>query len=51
MINIKDLYRNYKDYRDKAVPKAGCLGGMGDFRDFVFVLFNNGHFFEQLHVE
>ena len=50
MINIKDLYRNYKDYADKEVTIGGWLGSKRDSKTFGFLVINDGTFFEPLQV-
>ena len=50
MINIKDLYRNYKDYADKEVTRGGWLRSKRDSKTFGFLVINDGTFFEPLQV-
>ena len=50
MINIKDLYRNYKDYADKEVTIGGWLRSKRDSKTFGFLVINDGSFFEPLQV-
>ena len=50
MINIKDLYRNYKDYADKEVTIGGWLRSKRDSKTFGFLVINGGTFFEPLQV-
>ena len=50
MINIKDLYRNYKDYVDKEVTIGGWLRSKRDSKTFGFLVINDGTFFEPLQV-
>ena len=50
MINIKDLYRNYKDYSDKEVTIGGWLRSKRDSKTFGFLVINDGTFFEPLQV-
>ena len=50
MINIKDLYRNYKDYADKEVTIGGWLRSKRDSKTFGFRVINDGPFFEPLQV-
>ena len=50
MINIKDLYRNYKDYADKEVTIGGWLRSKRDSKTFGFLVINDGTFFEPLQV-
>ena len=50
MINIKDLYRNYKDYADKDVTIGGWLRSKRDSKTFGFLVINDGTFFEPLQV-
>ncbi len=49
-INIKDLYRNYKDYADKEVTIGGWLRSKRDSKTFGFLVINDGTFFEPLQV-
>ena len=50
MINIKELYRNYKDYADKEVTIGGWLRSKRDSKTFGFLVINDGTFFEPLQV-
>ena len=50
MINIKDLYRNYKDYADKEVTIGGWLRSKRDSKTFGFLVINDGTFFEPIQV-
>ena len=50
MINIKDLYRNYKDYADKEVTIGGWLRSKRDSKTFGFLVVNDGTFFESVQV-
>ncbi len=50
MINIKDLYRNYKEYADKEVTIGGWLRSRRDSKTFGFLVVNDGTFFEPLQV-
>ena len=50
MINIKDLYRNYKGYADKEVTIGGWLRSKRDSKTFGFLVINDGTFFEPLQV-
>ena len=50
MINIRDLYRNYKDYADKEVTIGGWLRSKRDSKTFGFLVINDGTFFEPLQV-
>ena len=50
MINIKELYRNYKDYENKEVTIGGWLRSKRDSKTFGFLVVNDGTFFEPLQV-
>lgn len=50
MINIRDLYRNYKEYADKEVTIGGWLRSKRDSKTFGFLVVNDGTFFEPLQV-
>jgi len=50
MINMKDLYRNYKDYADKEVTIGGWLRSKRDSKTFGFLVVNDGTFFEPIQV-
>ncbi len=50
MINIKELYRNYKDYADKEVTIGGWLRSKRDSKTFGFLVVNDGTFFEPVQV-
>ncbi len=50
MINMKDLYRNYKDYADKEVTIGGWLRSKRDSKTFGFLVVNDGTFFEPVQV-
>ena len=50
MINIRDLYRNYKEYADKEVTIGGWLRSKRDSKTFGFLVINDGTFFEPLQV-
>ena len=50
MINIKELYRNYKDYADQEVTIGGWLRSKRDSKTFGFLVVNDGTFFEPLQV-
>ena len=50
MINIRELYRNYKDYADKEVTVGGWLRSRRDSKTFGFLVINDGTFFEPLQV-
>lgn len=50
MINIKELYRNYKDYENKEVTIGGWLRSKRDSKTFGFLVVNDGTFFEPVQV-
>ena len=50
MINIKELYLNYKDYADKEVTIGGWLRSKRDSKTFGFLVVNDGTFFEPVQV-
>ena len=50
MINIKELYRNYKDYENKEVTIGGWLRSKRDSKTFGFLVVNDGTFFESVQV-
>lgn len=50
MINMKDLYRNYKEYADKEVTIGGWLRSKRDSKTFGFLVVNDGTFFEPIQV-
>ena len=50
MINMKDLYCNYKDYADKEVTIGGWLRSKRDSKTFGFLVVNDGTFFEPVQV-
>ena len=50
MINIRELYRNYKDYADKEVRIGGWLRSKRDSKTFGFLVVNDGTYFEPLQI-
>ena len=50
MINVRELYRNYKDYADQEVTIGGWLRSKRDSKTFGFLVINDGTFFEPLQV-
>ncbi|MCM1183869.1 MAG: asparagine--tRNA ligase [Roseburia sp.] len=50
MTNIRELYRNYKEYADKEVTIGGWLRSKRDSKTFGFLVVNDGTFFEALQV-
>ena len=50
MINIRELYHNYKDYADQEVTIGGWLRSKRDSKTFGFLVVNDGTFFEPLQV-
>lgn len=50
MINIRELYHNYKAYADKEVTIGGWLRSKRDSKTFGFLVVNDGTFFEPLQV-
>ena len=50
MINIRELYHNYKDYADKEVIIGGWLRSKRDSKTFGFLVVNDGTFFEPLQI-
>ena len=50
LLNIKDLYRNYKDYADKEVTIGGWMRSNRDSKTFGFLVINDGTFFEPVQV-
>ena len=50
MINIRELYHNYKEYADKEVTVGGWLRSKRDSKTFGFLVINDGTFFEPLQV-
>ena len=50
MVNIRELYHNYKDYADQEVTIGGWLRSKRDSKTFGFLVINDGTFFEQLQV-
>lgn len=50
MVNIRELYHNYKDYADQEVTIGGWLRSKRDSKTFGFLVINDGTFFEPLQV-
>lgn len=50
MINIRELYHNYKEYADQEVTIGGWLRSKRDSKTFGFLVINDGTFFEPLQV-
>lgn len=50
MINIRELYHNYKEYADQKVTIGGWLRSKRDSKTFGFLVINDGTFFEPLQV-
>ena len=48
MINIRELYHNYKEYADQEVTIGGWLRSKRDSKTFGFLVINDGTFFEQI---
>ena len=42
MINIKELYRNYKDYENKEVTIGGWIRSIRDSKTFGFIVLSDG---------
>ena len=50
MLNIRELYHNYKDYADKEVTVGAWLRSKRDSKTFGFLVVNDGTFFEPLQI-
>ena len=50
MINIRELYHNYKDYDGKVVTIGGWVRSIRDSKTFGFMVVNDGTFFEPVQV-
>lgn len=50
MVNIRELYRNDKEYADQEVTIGGWLRSKRDSKTFGFLVINDGTFFEPLQV-
>ena len=50
MINVRELYHNYKEYADKEVTIGGWLRSKRDSKTFGFLVINDGTFFEPVQV-
>jgi len=50
MVNIRELYHNYKEYADQEVTIGGWLRSKRDSKTFGFLVINDGTFFESLQV-
>lgn len=50
MVNIRELYHNYKEYADQEVTIGGWLRSKRDSKTFGFLVVNDGTFFEPLQV-
>ncbi len=50
MVNIRELYRNNKEYADQEVTVGGWLRSKRDSKTFGFLVINDGTFFESLQV-
>ena len=50
MINIRELYHNYKEYADKEVTIGGWLRSKRDSKTFGFLVVDDGASFEPLPV-
>ncbi len=50
LINIRDLFRNQKDYIEKEVTIGGWLRSKRDSKSFGFLVINDGTFFEPIQV-
>ncbi len=50
MVNIRELYHNYKEYADQEVTIGGWLRSKRDSKTFGFLVINDGTFFEPLQV-
>ena len=50
MVNIRELYRNNKEYADQEVTVGGWLRSKRDSKTFGFLVINDGTFFEPLQV-
>ena len=50
MVNIRELYHNFKEYADQEVTVGGWLRSKRDSKTFGFLVVNDGTFFEPLQV-
>ncbi|MDE6989540.1 MAG: asparagine--tRNA ligase [Lachnospiraceae bacterium] len=50
MVNIRELYHNFKEYADQEVTVGGWLRSKRDSKTFGFLVINDGTFFEPLQV-
>ena len=50
LVNIRDLYREQKEYLEKEVMIGGWLRSKRDSKNFGFLVINDGTFFEPLQV-
>ncbi len=50
MVNIRELYHNYKEFADQEVTIGGWLRSKRDSKTFGFLVINDGTFFEPLQV-
>ena len=50
LVNIRDLYREQKEYLEKEVMIGGWLRSKRDSKSFGFLVINDGTFFEPLQV-
>ena len=50
MLNIRELYHNYKDQADKEVTVGAWLRSKRDSKTFGFLVVNDGTFFEPLQI-
>lgn len=50
MVNIRELYHNFKEYADQEVTVGGWLRSRRDSKTFGFLVINDGTFFEPLQV-
>lgn len=50
MMNIRELFRNYKEYENQEVTVGGWLRSKRDSKSFGFLVVNDGTFFEPLQV-
>ena len=50
LVNIRDLFRNQKEYAGKEVTIGGWLRSKRDSKTFGFLVINDGTFFEPLQV-
>ena len=50
LTNIRDLYRNTKDYIDQTVRIGGWVRSIRSSKTFGFIVINDGTFFEPLQV-